>query len=117
MNNYAYYLSLEGQHLDKAERMISKVIEFEPFEPTYLDTYAWVLFKRERYFEAIFVMEQALNNSKEPSGTLYEHYGDILYKNGQTEKALEYWKKAVETDDDDLSEHLKLKIETGKYIE
>jgi tetratricopeptide (TPR) repeat protein len=117
MNNYAYYLSLEGIKLDKAERMISKVIEFEPFNSTYLDTYAWVLFKRERYFEAIFVMEQAINNSKEISGTLYEHYGDILYKNGQTEKALEYWKMASETDDEDISANLKQKIETEKYID
>ena len=117
LNNYAYYLSLEGKNLDKAERMISKVIEFEPFNSTYLDTYAWVLFKRERYFEAIFVMEQALKYSDEPSGVMYEHYGDILYKNGDKEQALEYWIKASETSDDDISSKLLDKIKQGTYIE
>jgi len=116
LNNYAYYLSLEEINLDKAERMISKVIEFEPFNPTYLDTYAWVLFKRGRYFEAIFVMEQAIKNSEEPSGVLYEHYGDILYKNGDKDKAIEYWIKASETDDEDISDKLLEKIEKGTYV-
>jgi len=117
LNNYAYYLSLEGMNLDKAERMISKVIEFEPFNPTYLDTYAWVLFKRGRYFEAVFIMEQALNYSKEISGVLYEHYGDILYKNGDVQKAVENWKKAAETNDEDLSDKLAEKIEKESYVE
>lgn len=116
LNNYAYYLSLEGKNLDKAERMISKTIEFEPFNPTYLDTYAWVLFKRERYFEAVFVMEQALKFNDEPSGVLFEHYGDILYMNGDKEKAIEYWIKASEKDDEDISDKLMEKIEKGTYI-
>ncbi|MCL2073399.1 MAG: tetratricopeptide repeat protein [Marinilabiliaceae bacterium] len=117
LNNYAYYLSLENKELDKAERMISKVIEFEPFNPTYLDTYAWVLFKRGRYFEAIFVMEQAINNSEEPSGVLFEHYGDILYKNGDIEKALEYWMKAAEQGDSEDSEKLNSKINNASFID
>ena len=117
LNNFAYYLSQENRDLDKAERMISKVIEFEPFNPTFLDTYAWVLFKRGRYFEAIFVMEQALSNSKEPSGVLYEHYGDILYKNGDKDKAMEYWLKASEMEDSEDVEKLNNKINTATFIE
>ena len=117
LNNYAYYLSLENKDLDKAERMISKVIEFEPFNPTFLDTYAWVLFKRGRYFEAIFVMEQALANSPEPSGVLFEHYGDILYKNGDKEKAMKYWQKALEKGDSEDADKLNTKINTATYIE
>src|SRR5690606_39670162 len=58
LNNYAYYLSIEGIELAKAETMISKVIELEPLNPTYLDTYAWILFKRENYLEALYFIEQ-----------------------------------------------------------
>ena len=116
LNNYAYYLSLEEMELDKAERMISKVIEMEPGNATYLDTYAWVLFKRERYFEALFIIEQAISNTKEPSGVVLEHYGDILYKNGNIEKAVEMWKKAFDTKEDELSDVLELKIQKKEYI-
>jgi tetratricopeptide (TPR) repeat protein len=110
LNNYAYYLSLEETNLDKAEKMISKVIEMEPQNPTYLDTYAWVLFKRERYFEALFIIEQAISFDKEQGGVLFEHYGDILFKNGNVEKAVEFWIKASETNAEGLSDNLLLKI-------
>jgi tetratricopeptide (TPR) repeat protein len=116
LNNYAYYLSLAEINLDKAERMISKVIEMEPQNPTYLDTYAWVLFKRERYFEALFIIEQAITFNKENNAVLMEHYGDILFKNGNIEKALEYWIKASETNDEALSDQLLNKIKERNYI-
>lgn len=60
MNNYAYYLSEMEIQLDKAEEMISNVIQLEPSNATYLDTYAWVLFKRGKYMEALFIIEQAM---------------------------------------------------------
>lgn len=116
LNNYAYYLSVEEINLDKAERMISKVIELEPRNATYLDTYAWVLFKRERYFEALFIIEQAISNGGDKNGVILEHYGDILYKNGNVEKAVEFWIKASETNDEDLSESLNKKIKEQRYI-
>jgi len=31
--------------------MISKCVELEPGNSTYLDTYAWVMFKMKRYYE------------------------------------------------------------------
>lgn len=116
LNNYAYYLSIEEVNLDKAERMISKVIEMDPKNPTYLDTYAWVLFKRERYFEALFIIEQAISFGGKDNGVLLEHYGDILFKNGNVEKAVEMWVKALETNDDDLTESLQKKIDEKKYF-
>ena len=49
LNNYAYYLSLKGEQLDKAEEMSYRTIRQEPDNITYLDTYAWILFKKEDY--------------------------------------------------------------------
>ncbi|GAO31297.1 hypothetical protein [Geofilum rubicundum] len=66
MNNYAYYLSEMEIQLDKAEEMISNVIQLEPSNATYLDTYAWVLFKRGKYMEALFIIEQAMENGGIP---------------------------------------------------
>ena len=44
LNNYAYYLSVEREHLDKAEEMSYRTVKAEPTNGTYLDTYAWILF-------------------------------------------------------------------------
>ncbi|MBR8537277.1 tetratricopeptide repeat protein [Carboxylicivirga sediminis] len=115
LNNYSYYLSLENKDLDKAERMSSKCVELEPGNSTYLDTYAWVLFKRERYFEAKYIIERALDNGGNESSVIVEHYGDILYKNGDVEGAVEQWNKAVEMGTE--SETILEKIKQQKYLE
>ncbi len=115
LNNYAYYLSLTGENLDKAEKMSGKVIEHFPDNSTYLDTYAWVLFKKGEYRLAKFYMESAIKNEENISGTLLEHYGDILYKLEQFDKAILYWEKAREKGD--VSEILEKKIREKKYFE
>ncbi len=115
LNNYAYYLSLAGRNLEKAERMSGKVIKRFPDNATYLDTYAWVLFKKKNYTLARFYMETALTHSEEENATLTEHYGDILFMLGETEKALENWQKAVDQGSD--SKILRQKISEKKYIE
>lgn len=94
LNNYAYYLSLRGEHLDKAKEMALRAIEVNPLIPTYLDTYAWVLYKLKDYKGAEAQMKKALELSPNPDGTYFEHYGDILFQMGKKQEALEYWDKA-----------------------
>ena len=115
LNNYSYYLSLEGKNLSKAEKMISKCVELEPGNSTYLDTYAWVMFKMKRYFEAKYLIERAIDNGGDTSDVILEHYGDILYKNGDKEGAIKQWKKALKLGKG--SGKLEEKIEKGEYIE
>ncbi len=115
LNNYAYYLSLENQQLDKAERMALKANELSPSNPTYLDTYAWVLYKKGSYNDALIQMEKALKLENNPSGTELEHYGDILYMLNKKTEALEYWKKAQQAGD--ASDLLPQKIKEGKLYE
>ncbi len=115
LNNYSYYLSLSGQKLDKAEKMSAKTVELDPGNATYLDTYAWVLFKRERYMEAKFIIERAIDNMKEPNGVIMEHYGDILFMNGDKTGALKIWNKALQMEEH--SELLNQKIEEERFID
>ena len=51
--------------------------------------------------------------NKDPSGVLYEHYGDILYRSGEHQEALKMWKKAAEMGGG-VSEELNDKIQSGK---
>ena len=96
LNNYAYFLALSNRDLDKAERMSAKTIVEDAANPTYLDTYAWVFYMRKEYTMAQLYIEMAINNDEQPTSELFEHYGYILLANGDKQKALEQWRKAIE---------------------
>ncbi len=115
LNNYSYYLSLRSEQLDKAEKMAAKSVELDPYNSNNLDTYAWVLFKREKYVEALEWIKKALGNGGEDSGVVLEHYGDILYKMGETEKAIDFWTRAKKQKD--YSKLLDKKLKDGKLYE
>lgn len=115
LNNYAYYLSLRGEQLEKAERMSKRSNELAPGQPSYQDTYAWVLFRMKRYADARIWMEKALAASPDPDGELHEHYGDILFELGEQAKALEEWKRAKERGG--ASEVIDRKINEGRRVE
>ena len=118
LNNYAYYLSLQGKDLPKAEQMSYRTVKAEPNSSTYLDTYAWILFMQGRYEEARIYIDQAVKNATTHSVVITEHAGDIYYMNNEPEKGLEYWQKALEmADEDDDCALLQRKIKLKKYIE
>lgn len=119
LNNYSYFLSLEKKDLDKAERMSSLTVKAEPNNPTYLDTYGWVLFEQGAYIMAKIYIENAVKYTEEKNEKVntevLEHYGDVLYKTDEKEKALEYWIKAKEAGGS-KSKTLEKKIKTKTYI-
>lgn len=115
MNNYAYFLAESGHDLDKAERLSGMSVKYEPENPTYLDTYAWIYFKKGEYSLALTYMKAAIANSDgEQSAELYEHYGDILFMNGFHEEALPNWEKALELNPD--SEILQRKVKHKTFF-
>ena len=115
LNNYAYYLSVERRNLDKAEEMSYKTVKAEPNNATYLDTYAWILFEKGNYAEARLYIDDAMKNDGGKSDVIVEHCGDIYYMTGDADKALEYWKQALEIGS--KSKTLKQKIQKKKYID
>lgn len=115
MNNYAYYLSVQSEQLEKAEILSGQVIKANPDNSTYLDTHAWVLFKKKEYRLAKFYMETALKNGGNENDVIVEHYGDILFMLNDIEGAVSNWKKSVELGNN--SEILKKKIEEKRFIE
>jgi tetratricopeptide (TPR) repeat protein len=115
LNNYAYYLSLLKKDLAKAERMSALCIRIEPENATYIDTYAWIFFVQGNYLLAKIYIEQALAKDPENHSELIDHYGDILYKSGEREKALEQWKKAKELGKESAT--LDRKIAEQQYVE
>lgn len=97
LNNYAYFLSVDGVDLDKAEKMSAKVIAAEPKNATYLDTYAWILYRLGRYADAKIYIDQTLKfvSDSTSSNTLYEHAADIYAALGDYGSAASFCEKAV----------------------
>ena len=86
LNNYSYFLSLRNSKMDRALEMSEKLMTLAPDNMAYVDTYAWVLYKLNRYDEALKLLEKIVANTND--GTIVEHYGDVLYKLGQESKAV-----------------------------
>jgi tetratricopeptide (TPR) repeat protein len=96
MNNYAYFLSECNLDLDKAERMSAMAVKAQPDNATFLDTYAWIYYKKKEYKLALMYIKSAIEKDDTHSADVYEHYGDILFMSGQPDQAVEQWKKALE---------------------
>lgn len=124
-NNAAYYMACTDTDLPRARRYIEEAIREQPLNPTYLDTYAWVLFKQGEYNQAKSMIDLVLNMQPdsaivevadtivnpdeeyleveeeiepidyEPSAEVFEHAGDIYYMTGDTDRALDFWRRAL----------------------
>lgn len=99
LNNYAYYLSVQEQHMEKAYEMSKKSLEFEPNNPSYLDTLGWIYFKKGNYDKAYEYISASIENGS-MSATVYEHMGDVYEKLGDLSKAREWWGRSFDTDPD-----------------
>ena len=60
LNNYAYFLSEENKDLEKAKTMSRRSLDLSENNPTYLDTYAWILYKLGEYEEALDYQKLAI---------------------------------------------------------
>lgn len=90
LNNYAYYLSVEGKNLGKAYKMSKKTIEQEPDNATYLDTFGWILHLQGKDIEAKPMFKHAMLYGGKDSSTILEHYAIILEALGENDLAASY---------------------------
>ena len=115
LNNYAYYLSLRKQNLEKAEKMSKRTLELTPGSVSYIDTYGWILYQQQKYEEAKKYLEKAFDRGGFNRPAIVEHYGDVMYKLNEIDKAVENWKKSKELGN--KSDLLQKKITDKKLYE
>ena len=89
LNNYAYYLSLRKEKLERAEKFSRRSNEITPNNRSYMDTYGWILYQQGKYKEAEVWLSRAAKMGSKSS--ILEHYGDVLYKLDRKDEALIYW--------------------------
>jgi Tfp pilus assembly protein PilF len=95
LNNYAYFLSLRKERLDKADSMSLRSIELEPGNPSYQDTYGWILYQKKEFKKAKKYIENALQMSPN-NAEVIEHLGDVKFKLNDKQGAMESWLKSKE---------------------
>ena len=95
LNNFSYYLAERGERLTKAKEWSYKTVKNNPDNSTFLDTYAWVLYKLEAYEEAEKYILSALDKGGENDPEVNEHAGDIQGALDSYEIAQSYYLKAI----------------------
>ena len=107
--NYLGYMYADmGINLNQAEKMIKKALEFAPDNSAYLDSYAWVMYKKEKYKDALKYQLKALEGDSKDA-LLFEHMGDIYFALKKITEAKYHWNKALELDPENESVKEKLK--------
>jgi tetratricopeptide (TPR) repeat protein len=94
LNNYSYSLAERGLQLNRALDMVTKALEAQPNNASYLDTKAWVLYQRGDFSNAEKYLLQALEKGT-ANATLLDHLGDIYFRLNDRGRAVEYWGKAL----------------------
>lgn len=94
LNNYAYYLSIEGKNLKKAYQMSKRTVEAEPDNATYLDTFGWILFLQGKALEAKPFFKKAMLYGGKESAVIMDHYAEVLYALKEYDLAFVYWNMA-----------------------
>jgi tetratricopeptide (TPR) repeat protein len=111
LNNYAYYLCMtKSKRMDKALTMSMKAVELESSNPSFLDTYAYILFLQGKYSEAKKIFRKALAFGGDESAVVLDHYADTLDKLGERTIAELYWSQALNKPDCLNPEQIKKKL-------
>ena len=95
LNNYAYYLCLEGKKMKKAYAMSKKTVEAEPDNATYLDTFAWILHLMGKDLEAKPFFKHAMLYGGKESAVILRHYATVLEALGEEDTAKVYHNQAA----------------------
>lgn len=90
LNNYAYYLSLERKNLSKARKMSAVTVSKEPDNPTYLDTYGWILHLLGEDKEAKLLFKHAMLYGGKDNAEVLLHYSEVLRALGEDDVANYY---------------------------
>lgn len=78
LNYLGYSYADKNINLDEAEVLLEKLIKLEPDEPAYIDSIAWLYYKKQNYELAEkYILKAIKSQNKIFDKDLYEHLGDI----------------------------------------
>jgi tetratricopeptide (TPR) repeat protein len=81
--------------LDQAEALIRKALEADPGNSAFLDSLAWVHYRKGEYAKAADEIRKSIAADENPDPVIFDHAGDIFQSLGDTKTALRYWREAL----------------------
>lgn len=105
-NDLGYQLAEQNRNLDEAELLVRRALQLDRAErrgsgdedhAAYLDSLAWVLFRKGNAAEARQILEKAAADADaRDDSTIWDHLGDVCYRLGDTASARKAWQRALE---------------------
>jgi Flp pilus assembly protein TadD len=94
LNDLGYLWADEGQHLQRALRMVQAAVNAEPDSPAYRDSLGWALHRVGREAEAAVELRKAVKD--QPDGEILEHLAEVYAKQQQLDEARQAYRRAVD---------------------
>jgi tetratricopeptide (TPR) repeat protein len=94
MNYLGYTYADRNMRLSEAESLIRRALEIRPNDGYFLDSLAWVYYRKGEYQRAEAELQRALMYIPDDP-IILEHMGDILSGEGKKEEAAVYYEKAI----------------------
>jgi tetratricopeptide (TPR) repeat protein len=94
-NYVAFMWADHNMHLDEAEEMVNRALQFDPDNGAYLDTLGWIQYRKGKFDDALNELLRAARNLTKPDPIVLEHIGDAYAKLNRVPQALDFWQKAM----------------------
>ena len=114
INYLAYSWIEQGINIEKSLKMLEKANKIKSNDPFITDSLGWALFKLKRYKDAESYLQLAVRLLP-ADPVVNDHYGDVLWKNGNEIQARYYWNYvlSLEKTENELKKKIKEKLIKG----
>jgi tetratricopeptide (TPR) repeat protein len=114
LNYLGYMLAERGERLNESVDFLKRALAIEPENGSYLDSIGWAYFKQNKLDLAEANLRRAAEQLKTNS-VIQSHFGEVLFKVGRYDQAIEAWNRALTGDGDEIDRAgLDKKIRTAK---
>ena len=113
--NYLAYSWIEkGMKISQSLEMLKRANNLRSNDPYIIDSLGWALFKLERYDESKNYLQSAVKLMP-ADPIINDHYGDVLWKNGNKIQARYFWNYVLnlKETEKDMKENIKDKLISG----
>ncbi len=114
LNYLGYMLAERGERLDESVGFLTKALQIEPDNGSFLDSLGWAYFKADKLDLAEGNLRRAADQLRTNS-VIQEHYGQVLFRLGRYDEAIAAWTRALAGDGDSIDKaDVDRKIRTAK---
>jgi tetratricopeptide (TPR) repeat protein len=103
LNYLGYMLAERGERLSESVDLIKRALQTEPDNGSYLDSLGWAYYKDGKFDLAVEPLKRAADQLLTNS-VVQDHYGDVLFRLGRVDEAIEAWSRALAGDREDVDE-------------